>query len=243
MPSPVLTIFVCKVTDKNVFFKSKLFNFVFVDLRAIQYQKNSEILKKYLPEQSVALIAQWIIEFDFKLKIKRQRSTRLGDYTSPHNGRNHTITVNHNLNKFSFLITLVHEVAHLVTYNVYKNSVAPHGKEWKENFQKLMQPFLTTDIFPLEIFAALRNYMKNPAATSCTDISLLRVLKVHDGDSDTLFLERIPNNSLFLYNGSKIFKKGETIRKRIKCVEIKSGTVYLFNPLTEVHLFDSAIAQ
>jgi SprT protein len=214
-----------------------------VDLRAIQYQKNSEILKKYLPEQSVNLIAQWIVEYDFKLKIKRERSTRLGDYTAPYNGLNHTITINHNLNKFSFLITLVHEVAHLVTYNEYKNTVLPHGKEWKQNFQKLMQPFLTTDIFPLEVFAALRTYLKNPAATSCTDINLLRVLKLHDEDSDLLFLERIPANSLFLYNGSKIFKKGETIRKRIKCTEIKSGAVYLFNPLTEVQVFDSANAQ
>jgi len=214
-----------------------------VDLRAVQYQKNSEILKKYLPEESVGLIAQWIVELDFKLKIKRERSTRLGDYTSPHNGLNHTITINHNLNKFSFLITLVHEVAHLVTYNEYKNTVSPHGKEWKQNFQKLMQPFLTPDIFPLEIFSALRSYMQNPAATSCTDTKLLRVLKLHDQESDLLFLERLPANTLFLYNGSKIFKKGDKVRKRIKCVEIKSGSVYLFNPLTEVQVFEQANAQ
>jgi hypothetical protein len=212
-----------------------------VDLRAIQYQKNSEILKKYLPEQSVAVIAQWIVEYDFKLKIKRERSTRLGDYTAPYNGKNHTITINHNLNKYSFLITLVHEVAHLVTYNEFKNSVSPHGQEWKGNFQKLMHPFMSPDIFPLEVFSALRRYMSNPAASSCTDTSLLRVLKLHDEDSDALFLERIPFNALFVYNGSKIFKKGETVRKRIKCVEIKSGTTYLFNPLTEVQLLEPSV--
>lgn len=211
-----------------------------MDIRAVQYQKNSDILKKYLPEQSVTIIAQWIVEYDFKLKIKRERSTRLGDYTSPHNGLNHTITVNHNLNKFSFLITLVHEVAHLITYNQYKNSVAPHGREWKKSFQILMEPFLNTEIFPLEIFAALRNYMQNPAATSCTDTRLLRVLKLHDESTGLLFLERIPSDSLFVYNGSKLFKKGETVRKRIKCVEVKSGTVYLFNPLAEVELFNPA---
>ena len=151
-----------------------------MDLRAVQYQRNSEILKKYLPEQSVTLIAEWIIAFDFKLKIKKERSTRLGDYTMPRNGLNHIITINHNLNKFSFLITLVHEVAHLVTYNQYKNSVSPHGKEWKKNFQELIQPFLTTDIFPIEIFSALRRYMQNPAASSCSDVHLLRTLKLHD---------------------------------------------------------------
>lgn len=208
-----------------------------MDQRALQYQRNSEILKKYLPEQSVETIAGWIIHYDFKLKITRERTTRLGDYTSPHNGLNHTITVNHNLNKYSFLITLVHEVAHLVTFNEHRNSVMPHGKEWKRNFQVLMQPFLTTDIFPLEVFAALRRYMHNPAASSCSDTQLLRVLKLHD-EGNTLFLENVPVNTLFVYREDRIFKRGEKIRKRIKCVEVKTGHVYLFNPLTEVDVFE-----
>ncbi|MES2680424.1 MAG: SprT-like domain-containing protein [Bacteroidota bacterium] len=211
-----------------------------MDLRAIQYQKNSDILRKYVPEQSVALIAEWIIKYDFKLKIKKERSTRLGDYTSPHNGLNHTITINHNLNRYSFLITLVHEVAHLVTYNQYKNTVNPHGKEWKQNFQILIQPFLTTDIFPLEVFSALRMYMKNPAASSCSDMNLLKTLKLHDEQSDIIFIEYLPPNALFLYNGSRIFQKGERVRKRFKCREISSGSVYLFNPLTEVEIFEPA---
>jgi len=214
-----------------------------VDLRSIQYQKNSEILKKYLPEQSVEKIAEWIVVYDFKLKIKKERSTRLGDYTSPHSGLNHTITINHNLNKFAFLITLVHEIAHLVTYNQHKNSVNPHGREWKQNFQVLMQPFLSTDIFPLEVFAALRKYMGNPAASSCSDIQLLRTLKLHDENSDTVFLEYLPANALFLYNGSRIFQKGEKIRKRFKCREISTGAIYLFNALAEVEFFESTNAQ
>ena len=211
-----------------------------VDLRAVQYQRNSEILKKYLPEQSVSLIAQWIVDFDFKLKIKRERSTRLGDYTSPQGGSNHTITINHNLNKYAFLITLVHEVAHLVTYNEHRNRVNPHGTEWKRNFQKLMQPFLSTDIFPLEIFSALRKYMQNPAAASCTDVQLLKTLKLHDNDSDTVFLEYLPFNTIFSYNNSRLFQKGEKVRKRFKCKELSTGATYLFNPLTEVELFEAS---
>lgn len=212
-----------------------------MDLRAVQYQRNSEILKKYLPEETVVVISEWIIEFDFKLKITKERKTRLGDYTSPRGDLNHIITINYNLNKYAFLITLVHEVAHLVTFNEHKNTVNPHGTEWKRNFQKMMQPFLNTDILPLEVFAALRKYLQNPAASSCSDIQLLRTLKLHDEDSDTIFLEHLPINTLFLYNGSRIFKKGERIRKRYKCVEIKSGVVFLFNPITEVEIFDSTI--
>lgn len=210
-----------------------------MDPRAVQYQRNSEILKKYLPEETVMLISEWIIEFDFKLKITKERKTRLGDYTSPRGDLNHTITINYNLNKYAFLITLVHEVAHLVTFNEHKNTVNPHGTEWKRNFQKLMQPFLTPDIFPLEVFAALRKYLQNPAASSCSDIHLLRTLKLHDEDKSTIFLEHLPINTVFLYNGSRVFKKGERIRKRYKCIEIKSGVIFLFNPITEVEIFDA----
>jgi SprT protein len=217
----------------------KINKFKAVDARAIQYQKNSEILKKYLPEQSVPLIAEWIVKYDFKLKIKKERSTRLGDYTSPRNGMNHLITINHNLNPYAFLITLVHEVAHLVTYNQHRDTVNPHGAEWKQNFRALIQPFLNTDIFPVEVFAALRRYMQNPAASSCSDVQLLRTLKLHDNNSSTIFLEHLPLNTVFLYNGSRLFKKGEKIRKRFKCTELSTGATYLFNPLVEVEVFEA----
>lgn len=210
-----------------------------MDWRAVQFQKNSEILRKYLPEPCVEQIARWIVEYDFKLKIKRERSTRLGDYTSPRNGQNHLITINHNLNKYAFLITLVHEIAHLVTFNQYKDRVNPHGAEWKQNFRVLMQPFLTTDIFPLEVFAALRRYMQNPAASSCSDHQLLRTLKLHDDDNNSLFLEHLPSGSLFLFNGSRVFQKGPKIRTRYRCKEISSGAIYLFNALAEVEAFET----
>lgn len=214
-----------------------------MDHRAVQFQKNSEILKKYLPEQAVPVIAEWIVHYDFKLKIKRERSTRLGDYTPPRNGFNHVITINHNLNRFAFLITLVHEVAHLVTYNQHRDRVNPHGQEWKANFRQLMQPFLTTDIFPLEVFSALRKYLANPAASSCSDHNLLRTLKLHDEESQYVFLEYLPYGAVFLYNSSRVFVKGEKIRKRFKCRELSTGAVYLFNPLAEVELFEPNAQQ
>ena len=71
-----------------------------MDERAIHFKKNSEILYKYLPELSVPQISKWIIDFDFKLKIKKERSTRLGDYSSPRNKLNHVITINYNLKQF-----------------------------------------------------------------------------------------------------------------------------------------------
>jgi SprT protein len=210
-----------------------------MNARAIQFEKNCVVLKKYIPEPAVANIAMWIVELDFKLKIKKERSTKLGDYSSPQKGMNHVITVNHNLNQYSFLITLIHEVAHLTTFNKYRNTVSPHGQEWKNEFKILMQPFLVTEIFPIDVLYAIRKYMENPAASSCTDTHLLRTLKLYDENEGQVFLEYLPYKSVFLYNGSKVFQKGERIRKRFRCTEISTGTVYLFNPLTEVELFET----
>ena len=106
-----------------------------------------------------------------------------------------------------------------------------------------MKPFLNTDIFPLEIFSALRKYIQNPAASSCSDTQLLRTLKLYDENTHTIFLEHLPQNAMFLYNGTRVFKKGEKIRKRFKCLEIKNGAIYLFNPLVEVELFEPLSAQ
>ncbi len=205
--------------------------------RAIQFQKNSDILKKYIPEQAVETIAKWVVEFDFKLKITKERKTKLGDYTSPRDGFNHVITVNHNLNKYAFLVTLVHEVAHLITFNHYKNRVAPHGAEWKQNFKQLMHPFLSTDIFPLDVLAALNSYLRNPAASSCTDVFLYKVLSNYNSDSDTLFLEYLPYNTEFIYD-RRVFIKKELIKKRFKCIEVSSQQTYLFHAIAEVMVFE-----
>lgn len=199
-----------------------------------QIDRNQSILYKYIPEKAVPVISEWIFKFDFKLRIKKSRTTKLGDYRPPYKGENHLITINYDMNKYAFLITLVHEIAHLANYNKNKNSVKPHGEEWKLHYKLLMQPFLISDIFPADVIAALRKYMNNPAASSCSDINLLRILKRYDIRQDTVLLEDLPTGTIFKYNKSRNFIKGEQIRKRIKCKELSNNRSYLFNPITEV---------
>ncbi len=211
--------------------------------RELQFHRNSEILRKYIPEFAVSQIAEWIIQLDFKLKITKERSTKLGDYAPPMYGKNvnHTITINHNLNQYAFFVTLIHEIAHLITYNKYKNTVAPHGEEWKQSFRELMLPFLTTENLPLDVLYALRKYLLNPAAASCSDATLMRTLKLYDTQNSNehlVLLEKLPYRSHFLFNGSRVFIKGEKLRKRYRCTELSSGTVYLFSPLAEVEIIE-----
>ncbi len=201
-----------------------------------QLDRNQSILHKYIPEKAVPVISEWIYSFDFKLRIKKSRSTKYGDYRPPIQGQNHLITINYDMNKYAFLITLVHEIAHLSNWNKNKDTVKPHGDEWKLHYQLLMKQFLIPDIFPVDVINALRKYMNNPAASSCSDINLLRILKQYDEREHTVLLEEIPMGSTFSYNENRLFTKEEKVRKRFKCKEVKTNRMYLFNPLTEVKL-------
>ena len=199
-----------------------------------QLERNQSILHKYIPEKAVETIAEWIYIYDFKLRVKKSRSTKYGDYRPPMKGSNHLITVNYDMNKYAFLITLVHEIAHLTNFNKHKNAVKPHGEEWKLHFKLLMNRFLNPEVFPDDVILALRKYMNNPAASSCSDINLLRVLKKYDMSIGLILLEDIPEGKHFTYNETRQFVRGEQVRKRIKCKEVGSNRMYLFNPVTEV---------
>ena len=204
-----------------------------------QAARNQSILYKYIPEKAVPVISEWIFKFDFKLRIKKSRSSKYGDYRPPIKGENHLITINYDMNKYAFLITLVHEIAHLSNYNKNQDRVKPHGEEWKQHYKFLMQQFLIPEIFPPDVITALGKYMNNPAASSCSDTNLLRVLKKYDDRQHTVLLEEVPTGATFMYNKNRHFVKGEQVRKRFKCKEVPCNRDYLFNPLTEVLIVDA----
>lgn len=206
-----------------------------------QIERNKSILVKYIPEQAVPVIAEWIYKYNFKLKIKKSRTSKYGDYRPPLKNTNHQITINHDLNPYSFLITLIHEVAHLTNWEKNGARVKPHGDEWKQEFKILMRPFIQDKVFPEDVKRALVNYMRDPAASSCSDIALLRVLRKHDDKQDIILLEEIPANTIFRYGKDRHFIKGERVRKRFLCKEIKTKRDYLFNPLSEVFLVSSTM--
>jgi SprT protein len=199
-----------------------------------QETRNKSILAKYIPEAAVPLISEWIYHFNFKLKIKRSRQSRYGDYRPPLPGKNHLITVNNDLNQYAFLLTLVHEIAHLLCFNRHGNRVRPHGEEWKESFKELMRPFMRMDIFPQDIRQAIIAYMQNPGASSCSYDNLMRTLKRYDKNSDCVYLETIPLHAEFYYN-ERIFIKGPKIRTRYRCTEKGTNHIYLFAALAEIN--------
>ncbi|UII27815.1 SprT-like domain-containing protein [Fulvivirga maritima] len=195
-------------------------------------KKFKEALKKYLPEKSIDYCHWLWHENDFSLRIKKRRASKLGDYRfDPATGRQ-SISVNNNLNPYSFLITYIHEVAHLVTYSIHKRTVKPHGAEWKKNFRKLMTPMLTTEIFPQSVLQPLKEYLKNPKASSCNDHTLMAALRLHDAHG-SLQLSDIPTGELFKFK-NRVFRKESLRRSRYVCCEVSSNLKYLISKMAEV---------
>ncbi|MCW5520170.1 SprT-like domain-containing protein [Aureitalea sp. L0-47] len=193
----------------------------------------TELLQKYMPRAAVEPVFNLIKRYNVHLKIVNERVTRHGDYKRLANGA-HRITVNANLNPYRFLITLVHEIAHLVAFEEYGRRIKPHGKEWKHIFQQMMLPFIRPEIFPSNLLPLLANHFKNPKASSDTDNKLSLALKQYDPPNDKNFIFEIPYGGTFrLYNG-KLFKRGNKRVKRYECIDLSNGRIYLFNPNAEV---------
>ena len=195
----------------------------------------SIVLQQYIPSSALDYVAKLLQQENLVVKVKNERKTRHGDYRRLPNGK-HQITVNSNLNYYRFLITLVHEIAHFETYKKFGRLIKPHGKEWKQTFQRLMLPLVNPQVFPNELLPLIAKHFLNPKASSDTDVILARALKQYDEPNEKTYIFEIPIGAIFkLYNG-RTFKKGNKRVKRYECIELNTGKLYLFNPNAEVEL-------
>lgn len=193
-----------------------------------------EILYKYLPEAAVQKVFELIQKNGVHLKIVPKRQTRHGDYRRMPNGQ-HQITVNSSGNAYRFLITTLHEIAHLIAFEKYGRNIKPHGNEWKLIFQRTALPFLHPDVFPAPILGVFAHHLKNPKASSDTDIKLAHALSQFDAPTDKNRIFELPEGTIFLTKGRR-FKKGKTRVKRIECLEVSTARIYLFHPMASVEI-------
>jgi hypothetical protein len=203
-------------------------------------EKIATQLEKYLPVGFSLAIAELFLPIPVKFKIVNPRNTKLGDYRPAHNGLPHRISINGNLNPYSFLITTIHEFAHLNAHVKYGPQIQPHGNEWKKTYRELLIPIIESKLLPQDIENALMNSLVNTKASSCSDIGLSRVLKNYDKQKDDyVLLEQLPINTKFNLQG-KLFIKGPLRRKRFICEEIHSKKKYLIYAIAEViPIFDN----
>lgn len=195
-----------------------------------------EILSKHLPPAAIPYCVTIWKDKPFHFKITSSRKTKLGDFRYRKDQKFQTITLNADLNQFQFLLTFIHEVAHLHAFKKFGFSINPHGREWKSTFQQMMFPFLKEDFFPLDILIPLKKHMRNPKASSAADLFLMKEMSKYDLNNkmiDQVFLSDLKPGTQFIISGRK-FEKAETRRTRVVCVEITSGKKFLIALMAKV---------
>ena len=187
---------------------------------------------KYLNSKAEKQILKWEKDFHVKIEISRPSKTRLGVFIPKQNGEN-IIRINQDLNRYSFLITIIHELAHASVWKKFAANVNPHGIEWKNEFKSMMLPFLNPVFFPEDILRSLALHMINPKSSTVRDISLSEILRSYN-KSKSITIKDLKDGDYFRVSNGKEFKRIEKLRKNYKCKELLSGRLYSFSPLSEV---------
>ncbi len=200
-------------------------------------EKFAKILQKKIPVEAVSYVLDLWNVHPFSFTMPKTRKTCLGNYRLQ-NGQ-HTVSVNADLNTYSFLITLIHEIAHqhvAVNQHMFKRPAEPHGVEWKTTFSKLMQPLLNrSDIFPADILAVLVPHMRMPKASSMRDPKLVKALKKYDANpiENGESLGKITVGHTFEFN-KKTYRKIENRRSRTLVEDIFTNKRYTIPSFAEV---------
>ena len=191
-------------------------------------------LYSFLELKTVKKVRSWEKKFSVEIILTNPSKSRLGVFI-PKRHDKHVIRINNNLNKYVFLITLIHEIAHAVIWEKYGRRVNPHGDAWKDQYKKMMLPFLNPEFFPEDILRSLSNHMINPRASTVRDLELSRILKKYDKHKSTFISEINDGDEFFIDNGKR-FVRLEKLRKNYQCKEISTGKLYRFSPLAEINL-------
>lgn len=196
-------------------------------------ERELAVLRKFLPEDFEYFVYDLLQKHPINFKIVKPRNTKLGDFKVNKATNQVQITVNGNLNPYSFLITTIHEFAHFITYKKYGLKPKPHGGEWKKEYTALASEAIHFRQLPKDVEAAFVNSLVHIKA-SCSDLNLMRTLKKYDiSTSPVTNIEGLSKNAIFVYQNRE-FKLIEKRRSRFLCEEIATQKRYSFHALTEI---------
>jgi len=201
----------------------------------------NDILTEYLPVGCAEPVAEWFGNHRVVLRITRNRRSKLGDFRGGSPAAYPRISVNHDLNPYSFLITLVHEMAHAELFLSSARRLKPHGEQWKQTYRLLAAPFLEPGLLPDDIRQPFTAYLENPAASSTSNIHLAGALRKYDVVTGKTLISDVPEEALFALPDGRVFKRGIKLRKRYRCVCLNNKRIYLFSPLAEILRVDNSV--
>ena len=194
-------------------------------------------LEAFLPPRSFEAVLPFFRKYAIRLTITRERKTRLGDYRAPATGeKSHHISVNGNLNPYAFLVTLLHEIAHLQVYEKHRHRVKSHGPEWKGAFGTLLVQFADLGLFPAALEAVVRKSALSPASATFRDVALSQALRRYDVGKSQLLAADLPVGAFFKADDAVAYEVLERRRTRLRCRRLKDGREYLVPFAAEVEI-------
>lgn len=188
-----------------------------------------------VPSASGDYVAQLMAKFDLELHLSSPRVSKLGHYKVAHRGRPQSVSINRDLSQERFLLTLIHELSHLICHLEFGRRIKPHGSEWKRTFQTLMTPLLCDAVFSSGILPQVVRHLNSPKATSCVDKELHLAFERLDGKEYTV-LDDLSVGDEFTVRNKRRFIKGVKRRTRHLCKEVDSGRSYMIHGSAEVTL-------
>ena len=198
-----------------------------------------ETVRKHLPPRAWKYVLDLLQEHPVLVRVVPHRATKLGDYRPPRLGECwHRITVNEDLNMYAFLVTLLHELAHLRVTAIHATGTKkhkPHGVEWKKEFAAVVGPVIEESMVPRDLCLALAATLQRPRAATCSDRLLTLALSQYDhGVDQCLYVEQLEVGACFQLQNGRQFILGDRVRSRYRCIELASGIEFRIHYLARV---------
>lgn len=172
-----------------------------------------------------------------QIVLSKERNGKWGDFKPSSNKQAHRITINQNLNQYEFFLTLVHEIAHLKIWGIYRHRVNPHGREWKDLFKHYGHQIIAQNLMPVRVANLLEAHLNQPKSSICYDIHLMKELALYSQleAAKQNYLHDVPIETAFEYQ-SRVFTKHKSMRTRCLCTEVKTRRAYYIHNTATVRV-------
>ena len=199
------------------------------------------LLGQKVPAYGMPLVARLVRSYDFAFRFAPPRLRKLGDYTRKANGEV-AITINADLPPELFLVTFLHEVAHLEALQNRTRREAPHGKRWQACFGALLTELCQSAeaAMPAPLHQALVRHSQAPTATLTADPALARLLLPAKPPRQALadgfaHVEMLAAGTAFAYRGKAFLLSGK-MRTRHYGTDLQTGQLWKFSAQCTVQI-------
>ncbi|MDX1740573.1 MAG: SprT-like domain-containing protein [Rhodothermales bacterium] len=203
------------------------------DQRATVVSTSVRRIRPYLPPGAEPLVVRLLREVPTDVVPVEARESKHGDFTIERGKSYGRITVNVCGNRYRFLLTLLHELAHSRVAMQYRRRVRPHGPEWKNEFSRLLFRLLRYQILTPRLRRAVYLHALSPKSTDEYDTELQLALRRFDTLDKRLTVVELEEGTRFSLDGGLVLRRGKMLRRRIQC-RTPDGQVYTVLPAARV---------